>query len=104
MQKRAGLFGGAGLRVLERNYRCRYGEIDLIVRDGEMLDFIEERLRRDPNFGGTLTSVDHFMRERLAASAQHYMQILSRMSPARFDVIAIDQVECIAWVHNAFEA
>jgi putative endonuclease len=62
-----------GLRLLERNYRCRYGEIDLIMRDGEMLDFIEVRLRPNPNFGA-LMSVDHFKRERLAASAQHYMR------------------------------
>lgn len=69
-----------------------------------MLDFIEVRLRRNPNLGGAVMSIDHSKRERLAGSAQHYMQTLSRVSPARFDVIAIDQAECIEWVRNAFAA
>ncbi len=104
MQKRAQIYLEAQiLRLVESNYRCRYSEINFIMRDGGMLDFIEVRLRRNPNFGGAVTSIDHFKRERLAASTQHYMQALSRVSPARFDVIAIDQAERIERVRNAFE-
>jgi putative endonuclease len=93
-----------GLRLLERNYRCRYGEIDLIMRDGELLVFVEVRLRRNPNFGGALMSIDHLKRARLTACAQHYLKSRPRISAARFDVIAIDAGDHIQWVRNTFEA
>lgn len=93
-----------GLRLLERIYRCRYGEIDLIMQDGASLVFVEVRLRRNPNIGGALVSVDRLQRGRLAASAQHYLQGRAGSCPARFDVIAIDTDERLQWVRNAFEA
>jgi putative endonuclease len=93
-----------GLRLLERNYRCRQGEIDLVMEDGESLVFVEVRLRRNPNFGGALMSVDFAKRRRLTACAQQYLQHLPRPRAARFDVIAIDAGEDIQWIRNAFEA
>lgn len=93
-----------GLRLLERNYRCRVGEIDLIMRDGEALVFVEVRLRSNPNFGGALMSVDRFKRARLTACAQHYLQTTRSSCAARFDIIAIDAGERLDWLRNAFEA
>jgi putative endonuclease len=93
-----------GLRLLERNYRCRFGEIDLIMQDGEALVFVEVRLRRNPRFGGALISVDGSKRKRLIASAQHYLQTCARTRPARFDVVAIDGDDRLEWMRNAFEA
>jgi putative endonuclease len=91
-----------GLRLVERNYRCRFGEIDLIMRDGECLVFVEVRLRRSARFGGPLVSVDARKRGRLAASAQSYLQARTRPCPARFDVVAFDGDEGLEWVRDAF--
>lgn len=93
-----------GLRLVARNYRCRQGEIDLVMRDGEMLVFVEVRLRRNPNFGGALMSIDRAKRKRLIACAQQYLQALARPPAARFDVIAIDAGDSVEWVCNAFDA
>ncbi|MGH8503502.1 MAG: YraN family protein [Gammaproteobacteria bacterium] len=93
-----------GLRLLERNYRCRAGEIDLIMRDGEALVFVEVRLRTNPGFGGALMSVDRFKRARLIACAQHYLQTSQSSCAARFDIITIDAGERLDWVRNAFDA
>lgn len=93
-----------GLRLLARNYRCRFGEIDLVMQDGDALVFVEVRLRRSVSFGGGLTSVDGAKRNRLIATAHHYLQARARSTPARFDVIAIDSDERIKWVRNAFDA
>lgn len=92
------------MRSVERNYRCRHGEIDLIMRDGETLVFVEVRLRRNANYGGPLLSVDHSKRKRLAASAQRYLQARGRDCLARFDVVGIDEDDRVTWVRNAFEA
>lgn len=92
-----------GLRLLECNYRCRAGEIDLIMQDGESLVFVEVRLRTHPGFGGALMSVDRFKRAKLIACAQHYLQTSQSACAARFDVIAIDADERLDWVRNAFD-
>lgn len=93
-----------GLCLLARNYRCRFGEIDLIMQDGDALVFVEVRLRTSLKFGGGLTSVDGAKRNRLIATAQHYLQARRRPMPARFDVIAIDSDARVEWVKNAFDA
>jgi putative endonuclease len=74
-----------------RNYRCRYGEIDLIMQEGATLVFVEVRLRRNPNFAGAVFSVNRAKRNRLTASAQHYLQPHGRSGAARLDVVAIDR-------------
>jgi len=48
---------GRGLRLLERNYRCRFGELDLVMRDGETLVFVEVRYRGSNSFGGAVASI-----------------------------------------------
>jgi len=95
---------GQGLCLLESNYRCRAGEIDLIMRDGKSLVFVEVRMRRHPGFGGALISVDRGKRARLIACAQHYLQTSRSTRAARFDVIAIEAGERLDWVRNAFDA
>ena len=54
-----------GVRLVARNYRCRYGEIDLIMQEGATLVFVEVRLRLNPNFAGALFSVNRAKRNRL---------------------------------------
>ena len=92
-----------------RNYRCRRGEIDLVMRDTETLVFVEVRRRASHAFGGGLVSVDARKRARLVAAAEHYLMTerIGDERPCRFDVVAIDgrfPRTTIQWVRNAFEA
>jgi putative endonuclease len=98
-----------GCVLLQRNYRCRLGEIDLIVRDGESLVFVEVRARDSDTFGGAAASVDRGKQRRLAAAARHFLMTHPRAAirPARFDVIAIsgDSGErAPRWIRAAFDS
>lgn len=91
-----------GLALLATNYRCRFGEIDLIMRDREQLVFVEVRLRRHGGFGGALESVDHRKQRRIGLAARHYLQRERLDAPCRFDVVGIDGEDRIEWLRDAF--
>jgi len=93
-----------GLKLVERNYRCRFGEIDLILQDGDTTVFAEVRLRSNSRFGGGAASVTPQKQQRLIATAQHYLAGKNSSRPCRFDVIALDRLELsrIEWIKNAF--
>jgi putative endonuclease len=92
------------LRLVERNYRCRLGELDLVMRDGEVLVFVEVRYRRSRAFGGGAESVGTVKQGRLIAAAQHYLQARNAgADPSRFDVVALDGAGC-DWIRDAFHA
>lgn len=91
-----------GLTLVDRNYRCRGGEIDLLMRDGDALVFVEVRLRRNTGFGGALASVDARKQRRLTIAAQHYLQRHRWQGPCRFDVIGFDAAGGAQWVRDAF--
>ncbi|MEN8168400.1 MAG: YraN family protein [Pseudomonadota bacterium] len=93
-----------GLILIDKNYRCRHGEIDLIMKDGSQLVFIEVRYRKNEAFGGPLASVDHKKRAHLIATASHYLQSKKTPGSARFDVVGITGENQIDWVKNALEA
>jgi putative endonuclease len=92
-----------GLRLIERNYRCRYGEIDLIARDGATLVFVEVRMRSADRYGGAAGSITAAKRARLLRAARHY---LARVRPApacRFDALLVSGDHAsIEWLPNAF--
>ncbi len=100
-----------GLRLVERNYRCPRGEIDLIMRDRETLVFVEVRYRANRRFGGAAASVDTRKQARVIAAALHYLQRhpAAGRRPCRFDVMAVvpgegdAAMEC-EWIRSAFEA
>ncbi|MBV8031460.1 MAG: YraN family protein [Betaproteobacteria bacterium] len=96
----ADLLRAAGLRLVERNWRCRHGEIDLIAEEGDTLVFAEVRMRSARSFGGAAESVTLAKQARLLAAARLY---LTRRPEAacRFDVFLVDPVR-IEWVRNAF--
>lgn len=79
-----------GLVLLERNFRCKAGEIDLIMRDGAALVFIEVRKRAGAGFGGALASITPAKQRRLIRAAQFYLLRVKPPPPCRFDVVAID--------------
>jgi putative endonuclease len=96
-----------GLRTVERNFRCRGGEIDLVMRDGESLVFVEVRLRTHRAFGGAAASVTRRKQQRLIQAARYFMACRPqwRQRPCRFDVIAIDDTggSRWQWLRNAFD-
>ncbi len=93
-----------GLKLLQQNYRCRYGEIDLILQDADTLVFAEVRLRQHSNFGGAGASIDAAKQQRLIRTAQHYLATLAHTPPCRFDAVLLDTLENATpeWVRNAF--
>jgi len=95
-----------GLKLIEKNYRSRFGEIDLIMKDGAEIVFVEVRLRRNTNFGGAAASIDDRKQQRIVRTAQQYLSSLVRMPPCRFDVVLIEgsSKEELHWLKNAFEA
>jgi putative endonuclease len=94
-----------GLTLLETNYRCRFGEIDLVMRDGDALVFVEVRLRSNANFGGAGMSITPHKQQKLVRAAKHYLLSHSSTS-CRFDAVLMDKVDTqhIEWIHNAFDA
>jgi putative endonuclease len=76
-------------RILERNYRCRLGEIDLIARRGGFLVFVEVKLRKSDRFGEAREFVGRAKQERILATAQLWLQEHETSLQPRFDVIEI---------------
>lgn len=88
-----------GLVIVERNFRTRHGEIDLVARDGESLVFVEVRMRASGAFGGAAASVTAAKRARWVAAAQGYLAKIGREPPCRFDVVLLDALDAsrVAW-------
>lgn len=96
-----------GLVLVERNYRCRGGEIDLIMREGAHIVFVEVRYRASQGFGGALASVGTRKQARLILAASHFLAAKRLDSPARFDVVAVSPGQgglAIQWIKDAFRA
>lgn len=96
-----------GLRTLEKNFRCRLGEIDLIMMHGETLVFVEVRLRTNPYFSSAAESVNSKKQQKIIRTAQLYLQQhqLSERVSCRFDVVTLARADAAAkpeWIQNAF--
>jgi putative endonuclease len=92
-----------GLRLVERNFRCKTGEIDLIMADGDSLVFIEVRRRANSAFGGAAASVTSAKQQKLLRAAQFYLLRFRAVPACRFDVIAIEG-GALNWIKNAISA
>ncbi|HEY5993360.1 MAG TPA: YraN family protein [Gallionellaceae bacterium] len=95
-----------GLSLLHQNYRCRFGEIDLIMQDGPALVFVEVRLRNRTDFGGAAASIGWAKQGKLLTTARHYLSTLRKIPPCRFDAVLLHASDGsqIEWVKNAFSA
>jgi len=91
-----------GLTLVARNYRCRFGEIDLIARDGKTLVFVEVRLRKNTAFGGAAASITAAKRAKLLRAARHYLAGVARAPACRFDALLLSGDGPIEWLQNAF--
>lgn len=98
-----------GLRLIDRNFHCRGGEIDLIMRDTDNLVFVEVRYRRQQRYGSGVESVNRHKQRRIVQCATYYLHRHPRAAAlaARFDVVALapeDNELQIEWIRNAFDA
>jgi putative endonuclease len=95
-----------GLKLLQTNYRSRFGEIDLILQDADTLVFAEVRLRSNAKFGGAAASIDARKQAKLLKTAQFYLASLKQIPPCRFDAIVMQTADSdrIEWIKNAFTA
>lgn len=99
-----------GLSLLDKNYSCRYGEIDLIMMDNGFLCFIEVKFRKNDSFGGTAYSITTSKQRKIIQTALHYMTKNRRFQqlPFRFDAVFIQPSSKqtsiqIEWIQSAFE-
>lgn len=93
-----------GVAILERNYRNRRGEIDIIGKDGEYTVFFEVKYRKDTVKGYPAESVNYRKQKNICMVADYYRMIhqMGEFAPVRYDVVDICGVE-ITWYKNAFE-
>jgi len=93
-----------GLRILARNWRCRFGEIDLVAAQGAELVFVEVRARNSRSHGGAAESITAAKRRRLVAAANLYLARAGSDMPCRFDALLIEAHGRVEWVRDAFRA
>jgi len=99
-----------GLQLLEQNFRSRFGEIDLIMRDRACICFIEVKYRASPDFGGAYASIPLYKQRKLIKTALYYLACHPQYAnrDLRFDALLIqrqrDGAEQIEWIPNAFYA
>ena len=102
-----------GLSLVSRNYRCKYGEIDLIMRDKKTTVFVEVRYRKSEHFGSGAETVNYHKQRKLLATASHYLQNHPKAAkqPCRFDVVSLtanpssgSEDYAVQWIANAIQS
>ncbi len=99
----------AGLKILERNYRCKLGEIDIIAKDvfakEPILVFIEVRQRSHGGFGSGFDSVDYRKQKKLILTARLFLQERKYFDqyPCRFDIVSVRSLTDMHWIKDAFQ-
>ncbi|MES9939272.1 MAG: YraN family protein [Candidatus Thiodiazotropha sp. 6PLUC2] len=95
-----------GLKLVTRNFRCKSGEIDLIMQERETLVFVEVRYRQSKDFGSALESVTTSKQRKLLAAANLYLQKMQNDQPCRFDVVALhgSGKPRLTWIKDAIQS
>ena len=93
-----------GFKPVQRNYRCKSGEIDLIMEDEGTLVFIEVRYRKTDRYGSAMESITTRKQNRIIAATHSYLSANRSDQPVRFDVVAISGDNSINWIPNAFQS
>jgi len=101
-----------GLKLIAKNYRCRQGEIDLVMNDQQTLVFIEVRYRKDHRYGSSAESVTSNKQKKIIHTAEHYLlhEIKTPAPACRFDVVAIYPSDTAQsslqfdWIKHAFQS
>lgn len=93
-----------GLRLKERNFHCKMGEIDLVMKDDDTLVFVEVRFRQGSDYGEALETVTVRKQRKLIATANRYLQLKHIDSACRFDIIALNgSGSAPEWIKNAIQ-
>lgn len=94
-----------GLTLLERNFSCKLGEIDVIATDGSLLLFIEVRKRQHPAFGKGFETVDRHKQKKIIRTAKIFLQQrkIYRHLPCRFDIVSVEGAGQFTWIRDAFQ-
>ncbi len=97
-----------GGRIVQRNFSCRQGEVDIIAKDGDYLCFIEVKYRKDDNFGSPEEAVSLQKQKKICNVSRFYLytRYKSFEIPIRYDVLAIsgtDGILSFRWIKNAFD-
>lgn len=91
-----------GLVIVAQNYRCRFGEIDIVASADSTLVFVEVRKRK--NLSSAIDSVDLIKQKKLSITAAHYLSHYHCENICRFDTLVIDDSQNLQWIKNAFDA
>ena len=91
-----------GCTLVTRNFRSRFGEIDLIVRDGRTLVFVEVRKRGRSRFGTAADSIGATKQQKLIATAHFFLTRYRQPPPCRFDAVLVDGESRVDWMKDAF--
>lgn len=94
-----------GLQLIQRNYFCRLGEIDLIMLDKDEMVFVEVRYRHSDLFGGALESINQAKQKKICKTAEYYLfrEELTEALDFRFDVVVFERtLDNPTWIPNAF--
>ena len=91
-----------GLTLVTRNFRCKHGELDLIMRDKQTLVIVEVRFRKTDQYGSAAESVTRAKQSRIMAATQIYLSTQKLNSALRFDVLALSGNGKVEWIKNAF--
>jgi putative endonuclease len=95
-----------GYTIIEKNYKTRFGEIDIIAKDSDVFVFVEVKTRTDTTFGHPFEAVNLRKREKIRKVALFFMKKINKEVPARFDILSIsmkDGMQQIAHIKDAFE-
>ena len=93
-----------GLRLKQHHFQCKYGEIDLIMQQQQMLIFVEVRYRRHTNFGLAYETIHAKKQRCLIQTAQYYLQSHPHPGPCRFDIMSYSGNMPPHWIKNAFDS
>jgi putative endonuclease len=91
-----------GLTPVCRNFRCKQGELDLVMQDQQTLVIVEVRFRQSEAFGGAAASVTAQKRKKIVAATHYYLMTHHVKTSVRFDVVAIS-AKGLNWIKNAFQ-
>lgn len=96
----------AGLKILERNFRCRLAEVDIIARDGDTLVFVEVRSHTTDFLADPAQTITRAKQDKVILGARHYLARISGLQPpVRFDVVSVrfvNRSRDIRWIRGAF--
>lgn len=105
-QRATTLFERAGYRVLQRNYHCRTGELDIVAQRQELLVVAEVRLRTRDDFGGAAGSITHAKRRRIVRATRNLLLRQPALAQlyVRFDILLLSERDGpVEWIKAAFD-